>query len=77
MPIIETVDQLEAVVGKKPAALDMKVVDHIDPHAQRWLAHSAFMMATLGLSDGPIMVMAGGEPGFTAATANPQAVPQH
>lgn len=33
---IRTIDELEAAVGAKPAAVDLKVIDHLDAHARRW-----------------------------------------
>ncbi|MEO0365502.1 MAG: pyridoxamine 5'-phosphate oxidase family protein [Pseudomonadota bacterium] len=34
---VSTISELEHHVGRKPAAADMKVIDHIDPVAARWL----------------------------------------
>ena len=64
MPQIESVAGLEAIVGKKAPALDMKVVDHIDPASQMWLSHSTVTLATVGSPAGPAMIIGVGTAGF-------------
>lgn len=63
---IDTVTALEARVGTRPEAANLKVIDHLDAHAQRWLAASP--LACLGFSnaDRIDVTLAGGAPGFTA-----------
>ncbi len=64
--IIRTTDALEAQVGARPAVVDLKVIDHLDAHAQRWLAASP--LAFVGFSDALRVdaTLAGGAPGFAA-----------
>lgn len=64
MARIETVDALEAVVGKKPPALDLKVIDHIDSHAANFLSHARAMFGCIAGSAGLTSLIAGGKPGF-------------
>lgn len=61
---IHTVAALEAAVGAKPAAIDLKVIDHLDAHARRWLAASPLAFA--GFSDARqiSVTVAGDAPGF-------------
>ena len=64
---IRTVAALKAAVGARPAAADLKVIDHLDAHARRWLAASPLAFA--GFSDAAqITVTAAGDaPGFATA----------
>ncbi|MFT4190493.1 MAG: pyridoxamine 5'-phosphate oxidase family protein [Comamonas sp.] len=65
--MIQTVAQLEALVGPIPEAAHLKVIDHLDGHAQRWLAASPLAFA--GFSSGPDVraTLVGGAPGFAQA----------
>ncbi|MBO1112224.1 pyridoxamine 5'-phosphate oxidase family protein [Bordetella petrii] len=65
--MIDTVQALEARIGTRPDAVNLKVIDHLDPHAQRWLAASPLAFA--GFSDAVRVevTVAGGAPGFAAA----------
>lgn len=53
---------LEAAVGRKNPSLDMKVIDHLDALALRWLEASSFGFATLA---------AGAQVGVTLVAAQP------
>jgi hypothetical protein len=57
---------LEACVGKVPGPRDLKVIDHLDAGALRWIAVSPFLFITLAAENGgSIHVTAGGgENGF-------------
>lgn len=65
--LIRTVEALEAQVGPRPAAIDLKVIDHLDAQACRWLA--AAPLAFAGFCDGRRMTvtMAGDAAGFATA----------
>lgn len=66
-PTIHDVATLEACVGKVPGPLDMKVMDHLDDSALRWLDLSPLLFAAFG-RDGRIGVTLGtGTPGFVTA----------
>ncbi|MFC4201896.1 pyridoxamine 5'-phosphate oxidase family protein [Candidimonas humi] len=62
-----TIAELEAQVGAKPSAIDLKVIDHMDEHARRWLRASPLGFA--GFSDAQRIdaTIAGDDPGFAAA----------
>lgn len=38
---------LQACVGKLPGPRDLKVIDHLDSHAVRWIAESPFLFVTV------------------------------
>lgn len=40
---ITTPEGLEAVVGKTPGPVNLKVIDHLDDHARRWIANSPLL----------------------------------
>ena len=44
MTIIRDADTLQACVGKLPGPRDMKVIDFLDTHAQRWIASAPFAL---------------------------------
>lgn len=61
---IEDVATLEACVGKVPGSLDLKVMDHLDTSALRWLEVSPLAFFAFG-GDGTVGITpAGGDPGF-------------
>ncbi|HYG41338.1 MAG TPA: pyridoxamine 5-phosphate oxidase, partial [Bordetella sp.] len=64
---IRTVEALEAQVGARPAAVNLKVIDQLDGHARRWLAASPLAFA--GFSDAHRVdaTLAGGARGFAWA----------
>lgn len=65
--LIEDVATLEACVGKVPGSLDMKVMDHLDASALRWLEVSPLAFLSFG-GDGAVGITpAGGNPGFAQA----------
>jgi len=61
---IETVTALEACIGKVAGPRDLKVIDHLDEGALRWIAASPLGFAAFGDGDGIDLTLAGGEPGF-------------
>ncbi|MCW1429656.1 pyridoxamine 5'-phosphate oxidase family protein [Novosphingobium sp. JCM 18896] len=61
---IDSVEKLEAVVGKRPAAVDLKVIDHLDDLALGWLAASPLAFVTGGNAATIAITLAGGGPGF-------------
>ena len=48
MSDIDSVDRLEAILGKTPPAVNLKVIDHVDESAMRWLAAAPLMFAGFG-----------------------------
>lgn len=65
--LVTDLDTLQALVGKLPAPRDLKVIDHLDEHALRWLAASPLLFATLGDGSGITVTAGGGEAGFLHA----------
>lgn len=67
---ITDVAGLEACIGKTPGAMHLKLIDHLDAGAQRWVASSAFCFAAFGDRSGQNdlrITACGGEPGFAYA----------
>jgi len=65
--VIDTVEALEAHVGAQPGGINLKVIDHLDDQARRWLAASPLAFA--GFSDARQVdaTLAGGARGFARA----------
>ncbi|HEY1075615.1 MAG TPA: pyridoxamine 5'-phosphate oxidase family protein [Fontimonas sp.] len=64
---IEDVETLVATVGKVPGSLDMKVMDHLDASALRWLQVSPLLFASFGGSGQIDITLGGGAAGFAQA----------
>lgn len=67
MSSIDSIAALEGVIGKTPAPVNLKVIDHADANARRWLAASPLMFAGFGDGQGVAITLGGGAPGFAAA----------
>lgn len=61
---IEDVAALEARIGKTPASINLKVIDHLDAEALRWLAASPVMFAGFGSAGEIAITLAGGAADF-------------
>ena len=61
---ISSIAELEACLGKAPGPMDLKVIDHLDEGAKRWLAASPLMFAGFGSNGGIAVTLGGGAPGF-------------
>ena len=64
---IRTVNDLENLLGSRPAAVDMKVIDHLDAHARRWLEVSPLAFAGFSDAQHIAATLAGGAPGVAQA----------
>lgn len=64
---IDSIARLEAVVGRAPPAIGLKVIDHLDATALHWIATSPLMFAGFGDAGGIAITLAGGAPGFARA----------
>ena len=62
--MITTLEQLDASLGRMPAAVGLKVIDHIDSEAQRWISASPLAFLSLARLDGVAVTAAGGSAGF-------------
>jgi uncharacterized protein len=64
---IRDVATLESVVGKVPGPLDMKVMDHLDDSALRWLRQSPLLFVAFGAGARIGITLGSGVPGFVEA----------
>ncbi|MFT3964689.1 MAG: pyridoxamine 5'-phosphate oxidase family protein [Sphingobium sp.] len=72
---ITSVTALEEVIGKAPPAIHLKVIDHLDESALRWLAASPLMFAGFGGAEGLHVTLGGGKPGFAGGDAHSLRLP--
>jgi len=72
---ITAVDALESVVGKTPPPMHLKVIDHLDAGALRWISQSPLMFAGFGDGSGVGVTLAGGTPGFATGDAHELRLP--
>lgn len=61
---VTDVATLRACVGKLSVPRDLKVINYLDEHAQRWIATSPFLFAAFGNGLGVRITAAGGKAGF-------------
>ncbi|BAV63388.1 pyridoxamine 5'-phosphate oxidase family protein [Sphingobium cloacae] len=73
--MIETIADLEGVVGKTPPPMHLKVIHHLDQGALRWIAQSPLMFATFGSSAGIGVTLGGDVPGFVSGTTHELRIP--
>ncbi|MES2496503.1 MAG: pyridoxamine 5'-phosphate oxidase family protein [Pseudomonadota bacterium] len=64
---IDSVEKLEALVGTAALAVRLKVIDHLDEHALRWVAAAPLMFAGFGDGSAMAITIGGGAPGFVGA----------
>lgn len=64
---LTNVEQLQKRVGKLPAPRDLKVIDHVDEHAMRWLSYTNFAFIAFGKAGHIELTAAGGKKGFASA----------
>jgi predicted pyridoxine 5'-phosphate oxidase superfamily flavin-nucleotide-binding protein len=72
---IDTVAELEAVVGKTPPPMNLKVIDHLDDGALRWIAASPLMCAGFGDGTAISVTLGGGDPRFARGDAKELRLP--
>lgn len=78
---IDTVADLEARIGKTPGPVNLKVIDHLDESALRWIAASPLLFAGFGngagFGDGAGIgiTLGGGEAGFASGDGRELRVP--
>lgn len=65
---ISTLQQLEACVGVAGLGVKMKIIDHLDAAAAKWIAASPIAFLGLAEAEGPRVSAMGGERGFAAVT---------
>lgn len=72
---VDTVAALERVVGKTPPPLQLKVIDHLDESALRWISLSPLMFAGFSSAGGIGATLGGGAAGFAQGGARELRVP--
>lgn len=74
--LITTVSRLEKIIGVTPGPRDLKVIDHLDENALRWISVATCFFACLyDRKEGVFASIGGGEPGFVAADAGCLKIP--
>lgn len=64
---IRDVAALEACIGKPPGPINLKVIDHPDDGARRWIAASTLCFAAFGDAEDIGITLGDGEPGLVRA----------
>ncbi|MCD0502202.1 pyridoxamine 5'-phosphate oxidase family protein [Bordetella petrii] len=75
--VIQNIAALESQVGTRPAAVNLKVIDHLDAQALKWVAVSPLAFAGFSDAERIDITIAGGDRGFaTASSANQLRLPR-
>ncbi|MGB1950793.1 MAG: pyridoxamine 5'-phosphate oxidase family protein [Marinobacter sp.] len=61
---LTSIEQVQKRVGSLPAPRDLKVIDHVDEHARRWLSYANFAFIGFGKAGTIRLTPAGGERAF-------------
>jgi len=72
---IDSLEALEAVIGRAPPAIALKVIDHLDPHALQWLEVSPIALMAMGDATNLRVTLAGGVTGFATSNGRRLAFP--
>jgi predicted pyridoxine 5'-phosphate oxidase superfamily flavin-nucleotide-binding protein len=75
MSDVDSIAGLEAILGKTPPAVNLKVIDHLDATARRWLEASPLMFAGFGDANDIAITLGGGGAGFASAGETTLAIP--
>jgi predicted pyridoxine 5'-phosphate oxidase superfamily flavin-nucleotide-binding protein len=68
--VVSTVPELEACLGKPGLPTKLKVIDHMDDHAARWIAATPLMSLIIRDKSGNVRAtLGGGDPGFANVTS--------
>lgn len=63
--MVSSVPELEACLGKPIVGVQLKVIDHVEDHAARWIASAPLAAVASASKAGDVAVtLAGGDPGF-------------
>lgn len=73
---IDDIAGLEASLGKQPEAVKLKVIDHLDSQACRWIAASPLAFTAFGDASGMRLTLAGGAAGFASPQAHSLQLPR-
>jgi predicted pyridoxine 5'-phosphate oxidase superfamily flavin-nucleotide-binding protein len=72
---IDTIASLTKVVGRTPGPRNLKVIDHIDTYAKKWIDASTCLFVTVDNGEKFSIQAGGGQPGFVTADTNRLTVP--
>lgn len=74
---IDSLSALTACVGSTPGPRDLKVIDHLDEHALRWISNATCLFISLATkSEAKIRALiAGGKPGFVRGDTEQMIIP--
>lgn len=64
---LTTIEQVQKRVGQLPAPRDLKVIDHVDEHARRWLSYASFGFIAFGSAGNIQLTAVGGQRGLVSA----------
>jgi len=70
--VIQTMADFEAQVGAQPTAVNLKVINHLDALALKWLALSPLAFVAFSDTERVDVTIAGGQRGFAATPAPDQ-----
>ncbi|MEJ8544742.1 pyridoxamine 5'-phosphate oxidase family protein [Brevibacillus borstelensis] len=73
--VINTVEALEAVAGRILPSMKLKVINHLDEGAIRWIAASPLLFAGFGDGETIGITLGGGDSGFATADTHELRVP--
>lgn len=63
---ISSIPELEACIGVAGLPVKMKIIDHLDASAARWISAAPLAFVGFGSADGPRVCVAGGPAGFAS-----------
>lgn len=72
---IQTVEELEARIGAVSPALELKVIDHLDDGALRWIAACSLLFLGHSTEHGIHATTSGGVPGYLTADKHSLRIP--
>lgn len=72
---IHNLEELENCIGKMSPSMTMKVIDHLDEGALKWVAACSLYFMGFSSKSAPIPTIAGGKPGFIKATHDTIEIP--
>ncbi|MBL4672872.1 MAG: hypothetical protein JKX81_11490 [Arenicella sp.] len=75
MSRITTLEELESLVGKVPAHMELKIIDHIDAIATQWVKAANLIVLSLGSAGSVVVTLGGGPAGFLSNSHEQLVIP--
>lgn len=72
---LQNAADIEAVIGKTPPAINLKVIDHLDASALQWLGLAQLAFASFCRDNTPKITLGGGDAGFASGTRQTLTLP--